>query len=225
MYSTTVAPGHASHATDHEELQLTAGWGELFWIAFEESTTAMCVSRDDHLVVAVNRAFGDLTGYSPRELVGHHGQVLVPGNWRKVHERDTEALSEVGTLDERRELLHSKGLRLRVRLIARHVPLPSKSLILWMALADDSAATPPPASVMAPSLTARELEVISGLARGLRIREIAVRLGISPTTVTTHVRNATAKLRARSRTHLVGMALAQELIDPNLVLDEVGSWE
>ena len=174
----------------------------------------MGITRDDHVFVAVNQALCSLTDYEPRQLVGELVGELVPGNWRKVRDHDGEALHEVGALDVRREVLHRSGLRLRLRLLARRVPLASQWLTLWTVLDDEGEGRPTPMPDRA--LSPRELEVIAGLARGMRVREIAVRLGISPSTVTTHVRNATSKLQARSRTHLVGMALARELIDPNL---------
>lgn len=51
--------------------------------------------------------------------------------------------------------------------------------------------------------TAREQEVLDLIAQGLRTKEIAVRMGISPQTVQTHVRNIYEKLHVRSRTEAV----------------------
>jgi DNA-binding NarL/FixJ family response regulator len=47
------------------------------------------------------------------------------------------------------------------------------------------------------------------LARGLTGEEIAQRLVLSPETVRTHIRNAMAKLEARTRTEAVVKALEQ----------------
>lgn len=218
MYDAAVMGNHTD--SDGSAVALLQGWADLFWVAFEQSSTAMAITRDDHVIVAANQGLGSLTGYEPRQLIGQLADELVPGNWRRVRERDEAVLYEQGALDERREVLHSSGLRLRLRLVARRVLLAGQWLTLWAAPEDDGAAPHAPVSeVRARTLTPRELDVIAGLARGMRIREVADSLGISPSTATTHVQNATNKLQARSRTHLVCLALARELIDPNLVLD------
>ena len=62
--------------------------------------------------------------------------------------------------------------------------------------------------------SAREREVLALLATGATDGEIADRLGLSPATVQTHVRNAKTKLGARNRTQAVALAVAQGLIAP-----------
>ncbi|HEU5253004.1 MAG TPA: response regulator transcription factor [Solirubrobacterales bacterium] len=62
------------------------------------------------------------------------------------------------------------------------------------------------------ALSGREAEVLAMLARGLTGEEIAQRLVLSPETVRTHVRNAMAKLEARTRTEAVVKALEREEI-------------
>jgi DNA-binding CsgD family transcriptional regulator len=61
--------------------------------------------------------------------------------------------------------------------------------------------------------TSRERQVLSMLATGDTDVEIARRLELSPATVQTHVRNAKAKLGARTRAQAVAMALRQGLIE------------
>jgi DNA-binding NarL/FixJ family response regulator len=56
-------------------------------------------------------------------------------------------------------------------------------------------------------LTRREREVLELLAEGLRVKEIAERLTLSPATVHTHVRNAIAKLEVDTRTEAVALAV------------------
>jgi len=62
------------------------------------------------------------------------------------------------------------------------------------------------------ALSGREAEILTLLARGLNGEEIAQRLVLSPETVRTHVRNAMAKLEARTRTEAVVRALEREEI-------------
>jgi DNA-binding NarL/FixJ family response regulator len=66
--------------------------------------------------------------------------------------------------------------------------------------------------VPAKALSEREAEVLAMLARGLTGEEIAQRLVLSPETVRTHIRNAMAKLDARTRTEAVVKALEREEI-------------
>lgn len=64
----------------------------------------------------------------------------------------------------------------------------------------------------AKALSSRESEILGFLADGLTGEEIARRLVLSPETVRTHVRNATEKLDARTRTEAVVKALEREEI-------------
>jgi len=64
----------------------------------------------------------------------------------------------------------------------------------------------------AKALSEREQEILAMLARGLTGEEIAHRLVLSPETVRTHIRNAMAKLEARTRTEAVVIALEREEI-------------
>jgi DNA-binding NarL/FixJ family response regulator len=56
------------------------------------------------------------------------------------------------------------------------------------------------------NLTTREREVLKLIAEGNTDREIAVQLGISETTVETHVKHMSDKLGPRRRAALVALA-------------------
>jgi DNA-binding CsgD family transcriptional regulator len=60
--------------------------------------------------------------------------------------------------------------------------------------------------------SARECEVLELLASGATDAQIAARLDLSPATVQTHVRNAKAKLGARTRAQAVALAIQRGLI-------------
>lgn len=64
-------------------------------------------------------------------------------------------------------------------------------------------------------LSARELEVVRAVARGLTNREVAQLLTISARTVQGHLAKIFAKLQVASRTELVTLALQQGLITLN----------
>jgi PAS domain S-box-containing protein len=63
--------------------------------------------------------------------------------------------------------------------------------------------------------TAREREVLALLAAGATDEQIAEMLELSPATVQTHVRNAKAKLGARTRAQAVALALQRGMINLN----------
>jgi DNA-binding CsgD family transcriptional regulator len=65
----------------------------------------------------------------------------------------------------------------------------------------------------AATLSPREREVLTMLAGGRTIPEIAHELVLSPLTVRTHVRNAKDKLRARTTAHAVAIALDEHALD------------
>jgi DNA-binding CsgD family transcriptional regulator len=61
--------------------------------------------------------------------------------------------------------------------------------------------------------SAREREVLDLLAHGATDEQIAALLSLSPATVQSHVRNAKAKLGARTRAQAVALAFSRGLID------------
>ncbi len=68
-------------------------------------------------------------------------------------------------------------------------------------------------SVKRQPLTAREVEVLRLIAKGLRNKEIATRLKIGEQTVLTHIRNIFAKLEVNDRTKAVTLALQRGIIE------------
>ncbi len=68
--------------------------------------------------------------------------------------------------------------------------------------------------VLRQPLTARELEVLKLLARGLTNREIASVYGISPSTVKNQVSSLLAKLEVSDRTEAVSFCLARGIVQP-----------
>ena len=65
-----------------------------------------------------------------------------------------------------------------------------------------------------PTLTTREMQVLSLLANGHSNREIATALGVSEETAKGHVRNLLTKLGARDRTQAVMMAVRRGFVQP-----------
>ena len=65
-----------------------------------------------------------------------------------------------------------------------------------------------------PKLTARELEVLRLVARGMGNRDIGAQLFISENTVKNHVRNILEKLQLHTRMEAAMYAVRQNIIDP-----------
>lgn len=79
---------------------------------------------------------------------------------------------------------------------------------------DISAMLGPAPEGAGPALTKRERQVFELLAEGLTGEEIAPRLGVSPETVRTHIRNGMRKLEARTRAGAVAAAIRANEIEP-----------
>jgi DNA-binding NarL/FixJ family response regulator len=62
-----------------------------------------------------------------------------------------------------------------------------------------------------PAISARELEIIEGVTRGLENKEIAGRLGIQPQTVKNHLARIMTKLGVRTRSEGAARAVRQRL--------------
>jgi DNA-binding CsgD family transcriptional regulator len=63
-------------------------------------------------------------------------------------------------------------------------------------------------------LSARERDVLGGLACGGSTEQIGLSLTMSPHTVRTHLRNIMRKLEARTRAHAVAIAIGDGAIEP-----------
>jgi DNA-binding NarL/FixJ family response regulator len=101
-----------------------------------------------------------------------------------------------------------------VALVLKEAPLADLVRALEAALAGGSYLDPALARLTPKNnkLTQRELDVLALLAEGLQHEEIGRRLGISSETVRTHLRKASDRLGAASRTQAVATALRMGLI-------------
>ncbi len=63
------------------------------------------------------------------------------------------------------------------------------------------------------TLTERELQILELLSRGLTVKQVASRIGLSPRTVETHIAKLYRKLGVRNRVQAVSRAAALGLVD------------
>jgi PAS domain S-box-containing protein len=192
---------------------------KFFWLAFRESANAMAILRTDRVMVEVNDAYGRLLGRDREKIIGQHAEALVaPEQWNRVR-RDWVVLLREGFVSGDRDLLRPDGRSVRVQYAAAHERITGKDLVLWVVL--ESRLRPMrclrPGKCDGTQLTPRELEVVSRIAMGQRVHEIAGELVLSPSTIQTHVRRSMAKLDARSQAQLVAIAISTGQLDPEVI--------
>jgi PAS domain S-box-containing protein len=195
-----------------EMLGTGPGWAALFWEAFIRSKNAMMLLDEERRPVAVNGAFLALSGYRRDEVIGRPVYEHVAGGplysereWRTLLYRE----HFTGTAD----LICANGQQLTVDFAGHPEVVTGRRLVLFVAIRAARAgrqhhdATPPRSDCLA--LSRRELEVIGLLALGLSGPEVAQELHLAHNTVRTHVRNAMAKVGARSRAQLVARTMGE----------------
>jgi PAS domain S-box-containing protein len=203
-------PPASRHVADAKE-SLPA----LFAAAFRQSRNAMVLVDEERNHVDVNGAYLTLLSYRREEILGRPVYSLIVEGPRASKAEWRAAISQ-GKFTGQTELRRADGKIVAVQYAATTEIVTGRYLVLFVILSTSRwgsrfRRTIPPDS--APdSLSAREREVVRLVALGYSGPEIADELHISHNTVRTHVRNATRKLHARSRAHLVAKALAEGLV-------------
>jgi PAS domain S-box-containing protein len=187
------------------------GWSGLFATAFAHSRTPMALVDDDRVCLDVNAAFVRLLGHGREAVIGRRlfelvegGPLLSPREW-------TAALAQREFSGDA-ELRCADGTTSSVQWAAATEIVTGRRLVLFVALSTSRwggryRRTVPPGP-QPGTLSPREHEIVRHVAAGSSGPEIAAELQISHDTVRTHVRNAMAKVGARSRAHLVARAIA-----------------
>jgi PAS domain S-box-containing protein len=188
-------------------------WAALFRSAFVESRNAMALLDDQRRVLDVNGACLRLVGHTRDEMRGHpihrfvaHGPVLSEAEW-------AAALTARRVTGEA-EMVAADGSRTRVQWAASTEVVTGRRLVLVVVLSTSRwgprfRREPHDAGASGASLTPRERDVVRLIAAGATGPEIADELQIGQHTVRTHARNAMTKMGARSRAHLVALAIAE----------------
>jgi PAS domain S-box-containing protein len=185
------------------------GWAALFWTAFKGSRNAMVLLDEHRRNVDVNGAYLKLAGYTREEVIGRPVWEFVAGGPRAT-ERQWERAIARGELSGETELTCADGTTVTVQYAGHTEVATGQRLVLFVVLSTSRwgrHSRRDPETGTSEPLSAREREIVQLVAAGETGPEIAEHLHISHATVRTHVRNAMAKVGARSRAHLVAKAL------------------
>ena len=191
------------------------GWQRLFWSVFEQSTNPMALVTESRRFAEVNPSFERLLGYPRDDLVGRAVEALLPDSEHPILESEWQGFLATGSFAGERDLVREDGLTVSFEFAAHTEQVTGRRLVLFVVMhaeVERSVEKRDDVASGSQSLSPREREIVEQVARGESGEEIAARLGLSPETVRTHVRNAKEKLEARNRAQLVAIALAQGLI-------------
>ena len=185
------------------------GWAALFWSAFKDSRNAMVLLDEQRRHVEVNGAYLKLAGYARDEVIGRPVWEYVADGPRLTDRQWKRAIAR-GELSGEAGLVCADGTITTVQYAGHTEVITGGRLVLFVVLSTSRwgrHSRRDPQTGTGDALSAREREIVGLVAAGQTGPEIAEDLHISHATVRTHVRNAMAKVGARSRAHLVAKAL------------------
>lgn len=166
--------------------------------------------------VAANRAARLLFRHSLAEMRERQINDFTPPHMEQLLEDAWKRLMSGGSVSGRYDVEFLDGSRLPIVYCAVANVLPGQHLIVF-APADWPAQElgtieGNDVAVGASTVSPRERQVLTLIAAGADVRQVADELSISTSTVRTHVRNTYRKLGARNRAHAVALAVKLGLI-------------
>jgi DNA-binding CsgD family transcriptional regulator len=184
-----------------------------------DTSPALLVVDDDCHCIEAGLGACRLLGVSREEVVGQRFEELLASNARERFRHVWNAFREAG--GHAGPFLLAAGTRSEANITVTARVLPSRHLLVLTPTGQERVETNgrPAASHRGPHRgrrrpdpTSRERQVLRLLASGATDVQIASWLSLSPATVQTHVRNAKAKLGARTRAQAVALALQRGMI-------------
>ncbi len=186
------------------------GWERLFWLVFTQTSNPVLLLDEQRLIVKVNGAAVSLFGGPQASLVGTSIDEIIKPEDRAAAASEWQEFLQSGEYSGKRALLRADGSEVQIEFAARLEHIAGRRLATYVAMVEQESSTPSVEGSGELPLTNREREVITLIALGDETAQIAEKLHISPDTVRTHVRNAMAKLGARTRAQLVALVLCSE---------------
>jgi DNA-binding CsgD family transcriptional regulator len=186
--------------------------------AFRASRIPMTIVDSDRRYLEANLAARLLLRMSRSELRKHRIDDFIPSGHVPALEVAWSDLVDDGSAFGSAELRLADGSRLPIMYCRLANVLPGRHLSVFAPAdwheeeldAPEQDREPP----LRGPLSRRQLEVLSLVATGADLQQIADELTISPATVRTHIANAHRKLGTRNRAHAVATALRRGIIDP-----------
>jgi len=193
------------------------GWQRFFWTLFKQSRNAIALLDDSRRPVEVNGAFLKLVRRKRADLVDSPVTDVMAGGPR-LPLREWQAVVARGDWSGDADLVCGDGTLVAIEYAAHPEVVTGRRLVLIVVLhshrggrrfrhvTEESGPTAP--------LSERERQIVHLVALGMTSAEIADELDIAHDTVRTHVRNAMAKVNARSRSQLVALSMAEGHLTP-----------
>jgi len=176
-----------------------------FWHVFRTSRTPLLLIDDRRRYVDVNDAACESFGMTREELLRTRTGDRTPSDLqRRVDDLRPRMQADL-PITAPWAFLDGTGRRHEVYVHLHPNAIDGHDLLILLNA---------PPTIPAGGLTPREREITALLADGCDGPAIAERLVLSPETVRTHIRNAMERTNARTRAHLIAIALRERLIDP-----------
>ncbi|MEE4348173.1 MAG: PAS and helix-turn-helix domain-containing protein [Paracoccaceae bacterium] len=169
-------------------------------LAFDHAPVGIVMTRH-RVIEACNATFCDLSGYPQAALLGQSFRMLYGSEAEFIQIRDIglEPLRRDGAYADERMLRHAHGHAVWCRFRARTLTPEDPLARIVMSFA------PITPRRDGPSLTPRERQVVTWLARGKTSKEIAQVLGLSPRTI----EDVRARLMRKFDVRNTGLLLAR----------------
>lgn len=165
----------------------------------------MLIADDKRRYVQANPAVCLLLRLDRGAVLERSVDDLTPPEHRGAMETSWDQFQRDGVQSGTFELLMPDGPRLRVDYSATANVTPERHLAIFILPASERDV--PALHTEREHLSERERQVLGLVAMGENGRRIAETLGISPSTVETHIRHCLTKLEAKNRAHAIALGL------------------
>lgn len=176
----------------------------------------MVIADDRRRYVAANPAACLLFRLTEEDVLRMRIDDLTPPENRSNLDVLWEAFLRDGVQEGTFELMMPDGAMLEVEYSATANVEPGLHVSILMFPPGGIGRHPEPSEADRTPLTEREREVLGMVAEGRGTAWIAAELGVSSSTVETHIRNLLAKLGARNRAHAISLGLQRGEISLDL---------